>query len=610
MHRLTVFILAGFVAALLAGSPGTASARLDLCQAGIQKEAGKWVKFVELRMSKCLDFVRKEVDFKALTGKDNLPKAASLCEKQLSLLTGFGAGQAAAGKDAFSKLQAGLDKLVPTKCEPGDIEALGHLVGGQNAPPLPGAEIDWVRLKIKVDKLFLAWWDILEQNPEADELLQAVISNTEDPFDDNFGLVDCGSSSGDPDDFGANTVSGHNNLCAWNKDNADGRNRNWYGTGALRNACALHECELLCTPGNPPAGSFANVRIAAPGAEPTDGIDTVFPPVCGSLLYKFCKVDRVPRVKDEVGGDFRLLGGGPGKTVNRMRIDSNRQLCNRGLFTEGWCDCEGGGASPVNITDCRDHSTSLSGGSCSGTVTEKTESCFCSTTGNPCGGLNEPDCNPKLSEPCSSGADCSAGECKAAGDGGRCHPGTVQERSIGFLPPSEEGDCIIQSWSSVTIITDNGDGTCNCPGDGDDGDDCALDADCGCNVCLPFIGNDGVACTSDDTVPAADTQPTVLTTGLAEAIVEDAVYAHGACSGGDSAGAPCMEDANCPPAGNTCVGGSIDRVHNPVPVGGTPLSCTDYETSDLRTWVLVQAVPFSDQPALGDSTATSQFICN
>jgi hypothetical protein len=634
MRKFTVIALAGLVTALVAGAPGSASARLDLCQAGIQKEAKKYVGFVELRLQKCVDFIRKERDFKGgFTGKGDLAKAAGLCEKQLVKLTDL--LDASGGKDAWSKLQAGLDKLIPTKCEPGDLEKLGHLVSGGgaggNAPPFAGGDtMMWVKLKIKVEKLFLAWWDILEANVQAAELIEDALRETREK-NSSFPPVDCKLPSG----------GAHPNLCGWSIDTADARNGLWSGTGTLRNACYVHGCQLDCVPGNPPSGSFSTIRLAAPGSDPTDGTNVVFPPLCGSAVWKFCNLEAIPRIGTEVGGDFMMAGGGPTITINTVRLDLNRQVCVRGLFGEGWCDC-GAGSGPVDVDDCIDHIVDPNGASdtCGATQRPNEEECYCSSTPSSCGGLNESDCIAQLDKPCRTSAVCDPGdECKSRSNGAKCHPNTFNSAGIqNYSGASVDGDCVISSQIGLTVTTDNGEGTC-VNGGGNEGEDCTANSDCDSNDCLSFIGLDGVACTDDDTVPRGEPGDQIFTTGTANARVEDALYLEGACVGGSSPGVVCIEDSNCPglctgagqhcladadcdtgetcdatPPG-TCTGvgpvGSllIDRVQPPVSLSGTPIDCSAYRSSLLSGWIINSVFPFADGAGLGDGTAANLLIC-
>ncbi len=69
MRKFTVFALAGLVAALVAGAPQTASARVDLCQAGVSKETAKLRKALIQRITKCADFIRKERDVQGPRGR-------------------------------------------------------------------------------------------------------------------------------------------------------------------------------------------------------------------------------------------------------------------------------------------------------------------------------------------------------------------------------------------------------------------------------------------------------------------------------------------------------------------------------------------------------------
>jgi hypothetical protein len=599
MRRFAVIVFAGLVAAIVASAPGTSSARLDLCEAGLGKEAQKYRKAVIQRIEKCVDFIRKERDFQGPKGKDNIPKAAALCQKQLVKATDLTGSSG--GKDAFSKLLSGLDKLRPTKCEDDDLDKLGQFTAGVNAPPFGGSpdEIDWMKYKIAVSEVYYSWVSTLIAYPRADELIQELLADPVDPKDtDSFVPVDCTDSGG------TTTVTDHADLCAWHKNNATQRNGYWAGTGTLRNMCFMHTCVLDCNPGNPPAATFSTIRLATPGSEGTNGTNVIFPPVCGTSTTVGCGTNGTPRFEDLLGPDdkdYRGSWGGQSNAAHSIRLDANRQVCVRGLMSDGWTDCNPGGAGnpgPV-ITMCIDHHVAYCDGEfcqncegvdCTTGVTEcsndqdcgeddcatpsnqpaNDENCYCSSSPTPCGGLNEDDCVPILTKPCTlpDDSECGVGElCIARESGGKCHVTSYNSRAkTTYGGSSVHGDSILFGASSLTITNDTGTAGI-CIGGADEGEECDALSDCsGGTECQPMIGPDLEPCTADDITSRASTGYSISTSGSNIAIVEDAMYVEGSCSG---SGRPCYNAENCDGL-ETCDGAGFGRVEQPVLLTASP----------------------------------------
>ena len=666
MRKFTVFALAGLVAALVAGAPKSASARVDLCQAGISKETQKLRKALIQRITKCGDFIRKERDFQGPKGKGNLPKAAGLCGKQLILATDVLEGNG--GKDAITKFLAKMDSLRPAKCADGEIDLVGFLESGKNAPPFSGGnEIDWAKYKIATREIAEAFAGAVDASPDTDSLFQELILTKVDPkTSDPFPIVDCVSTSS-PDVYpelegaplsavGLTPQPGHADLCAWSKSNSNDRNQFWVGTGTYRNLCFQHACKLACQP-DPPfiTASFAAVRLALPTSEAgptgTGGTNVAFPPICGTTITTGCRTDTAPRLRDILFGgtagsnarDIRLSGAAPGKTLLKIDLLSLGFVCALTLETDGWCDCDGAQKNyPINVVSCADHSVGWCDGSngCKGNQTPSPgsactrdsdcggdtcpvtsplpaneEDCFCSVSTPPCGGLSQPECVADLLRPCQTHAQCSAGggSCIARDTGGKCHLNTRNSRGeSAYIGASVDGECLQQASTALTVVGNTG-GEGICVGGGtNEGEECVTGTDCpgGGASCLAFRGLDGILCTQDDITVRATAGYSISTNGTMLAIARDALFVEGACSVG---GEPCYEDENCDGfiqggGGETCNGTSIANIEAPVLIGGSGISCGQRETSDLAGNVTAAAFPFIDS-SLGDGTSSTFLIC-
>ncbi|GIW43526.1 MAG: hypothetical protein KatS3mg077_0808 [Candidatus Binatia bacterium] len=109
-------------------------------------------------------------------------------------------------------------------------------------------------------------------------------------------------------------------------------------------------------------------------------------------------------------------------------------------------------------------------------------------------------------------------------------------------------------------------------------------------------GPDGAPCTADDFNPTVIMAAAALTTGSANATVEDAVAAAGTCSASSTS---CVEDANCP-SGQTCTSPAPTLTSStlPAPLSGAPVSsgCANILANQLSGLALVGATPLLDVP--------------
>jgi hypothetical protein len=523
MRRLRVFLLSGLVVAFFGGSPGSAGAAADPpnCDKFLRKETVKFGGQVAKRVQLCLDKLQ-------IPPGGNIATGATQCEVQLDKALDFDANSG--GKDSLSKYQAKVAQRFngPTgiKCSgDADLGVMGHLLGGVNAPPVGGPAFEWYLIHNKVEAIFGA----LNLNVDASQTGWQLLY---DSINDPASGVDC-------------TGPSHPNLCTLHRDNPNTLNGYDMSTNSLADLCHLHECELVADPQNPPAASNFQVRLAIPDTTGVDGLDVVAGALDGSAIFKICKVVGVPRISTEIGGDYRVFGNFPTRTVKPAELDINTLVCIQGKTSAGWCDCTAGGGLANDYTQCSDHITG-SGLSCPDTTlpnaVSEDEPCFCTTSGA-CGGLSQPAC-VSTGMACDSDLDCGATEtCKARGGGGRCHPNSATTADLDFTGSSVTGDCLINSTTQLKVVNFTGPGSGICVS----GELCDVSAPvCSIGPCIPFEGADGVPCTMDDNLPNGDPANLPLTTGSASATLEDAVYVEGTCPNGKT----CIEDANCTNACN------------------------------------------------------------
>jgi hypothetical protein len=657
----------------LVGLASTSSARVDLCEAGLSKEQQKYRKAVIQRLGKCVDFIRKERDFQGPKGKDNNPKAAFLCQKQLVKLADL--GNVGTGSDAYSKLLAGIDKLVPAKCAPGDMDKLGHLVAGVSAPPYGAGvkETDWVKYKIAVGEIYESFVSVIKSSPRADELIQELLQDPVDPKDtDSFLPADCTTAPC------ADAATCHQDLCAWHKNDANERNNYWEGTGRLRNMCFQHTCVLDCNPGNPPLGSYSVIRLAQPGSEATDGINVIFPPVCGSSTNAGCRTIDTPRFKDLLHNsgtpiDFRGGAQAPGSTVQNVRLNANSQTCVRALGGSTWTDCEdpngivnvpdGGLGVGIDVVSCVDHSVPFcdgefcqnceAGGNCRGGSNDP-EPC---TDNTPClgGGTCDLGCEVDGETPCDSDQDCGDNDCKYV----TAQPANDENCFCSTTTPPcgdvNEPDCVPILTASCTSHTDCTVGEC-----------IARDSGAACHVgtynSRVFTFFDGASVHGDHITWNANQLTTTTDNGSDGICVNggadegDECSLDGDCDSNDCLafigrdGVPCTGDdivsrgtsgfsvitsgsaiasveealyvvGACSIGGQpcyadvnctgdeTCDGVGLDRIEPPVPFTGSPLDCAQRSTSNLAGLQSAGSFGFPDGATLGDGTSTSVYIC-
>jgi hypothetical protein len=497
-------------------------------------------------------------------------------------------------------------------------------------------------------KMFGALNWLVEASPTALQTLDTLIDRATNNVSPSSDPLDCT----DP--------PSHPNLCTLHKDQPTPLNDYAGGTGSVRNACHLHECELDTAepPDDPNTASHVHFKVAIPEIGPFTSFD-VFSAVNGSTILKICKVEPIPVLGDALGGDFRLLAGVPARSARPINLLGLSLLCVESVTAEGWCDCTGRDVLHVNVDVCGDHTTS-NGDACGGTT--EAEECFCTPTPPPCGGSTDPPCS-STEVACTSDKDCGADQyCGAGNFGQSCHPGTEKSTllttSPGIPAPPGAGHCVNVGTSSLTPIPLGASGGI-CDDGPDDGELCEPDG-IPCTPpgeCLAFIGPDEEACTMDDLIPRGPQGTIPSTTGTASTSLSGAISQDGGCTGPrtgtcvaavcvggwnagkpctvgppDSCRRPCLDDANCAgscsvtntiacdagpdcPTTETCVSSTCT---NPAPVlidlavfaKGAPIDCAGYESSDLEGFVLVKAFPIPDTSAFGDGVTTNRFVCD
>ena len=110
----------------------------------------------------------------------------------------------------------------------------------------------------------------------------------------------------------------------------------------------------------------------------------------------------------------------------------------------------------------------------------------------------------------------------------------------------------------------------------------------------------------DDLVPRVAAVPFSLTTGLADSRVEDAVFVQGTCAGDVTR--ECISDAECEGTG-PCQGTIFGTVQPAVPLAGSPIASTGYETSNLSGLEFLGSSPFLDAFVFGDGTNRWRLVC-
>ena len=118
LHVLPALALAAALLAL----PAPASAKIELCQKGIEKGAAKLQKLVTKSLQKCIDLYRK-----AIVNEDVLTNASATCNAQLTKALVFPDPAGTSALQQAKNALAGLTGNVPPACTDDDLLALGHL---------------------------------------------------------------------------------------------------------------------------------------------------------------------------------------------------------------------------------------------------------------------------------------------------------------------------------------------------------------------------------------------------------------------------------------------------------------------------------------------------
>jgi hypothetical protein len=531
----------------LAATP--AFAQIDKCQSGLAKNSQKLETQLAKGFEKCLAAIRKGV----IKGKPAAEGAAS-CEKTIDKLLGLGVVPPA--KSKIGKFLAAVQKLVDQgKCSAAELAELGHLVSGVNAPgTLP---TDFMASWMAAVKQRMAWSEQVIDNGDARDLLDLALS-AGPAFDDPS---ECDSSTGkgcgtDCDGAVPAGYVSRPNLCNLRYDQ-------WP-------ECRVHACQL----------ETAGATIQPAGA-----------PINFTTSKFALEVCRVPSTVLPVSGaDFVFLSAGGTRTFSpppTIPTVPAMTWCIDQVRAEGWCDCSGE-SIPFSPQSCLDHIADA-GGTCPDTGATPETDCVCADL------VGQPPC---------STADCNV--CVHAKTGVACHPGAENSAvNTTYTGTSASGDCLYLAtlqykylWSG-TCVNAAGEPLAPCHPVGPAPAACAA---IGGTSCVNSLGADGLACTSDDISPPEATVTIPLTTGTAQATIENRVNTQGLCvTPASQVGKNCITDADCDSIvgmDGTCNAFNPGCATGPDPedcrhtIGpGAGLSCGRLESSNLSGFTLVGAVP-------------------
>lgn len=559
--------LALIVATNLASSP--IAAQIDKCQAALSKNSQKLETALAKGLEKCLSSIRKA----QVKGKPAADGASS-CEKTLSKLLGLGGIDPA--KSKTGKFLTTIEKL-ETKgtCTADDLEDLGHLVAGINAPG--SADTDFVASWMAVIKQNTAWVEHVLDNGDARDLLDSVL--------------EAGPADGDPAECDSSTGRGCGTDC----------------TGAPASGYAYRPNLCALSPANWPQCRLHACNLKAVGSR--------LEPFGGDITFanrKFAlQVCQVPASTLPISGsDFVFLAGGPVSTFSpppTVPLIPAVTWCIDQVRAEGWCDCTGQGIA-FSPQSCLDHSADA-GGSCPADGATLETDCVC---------------NAPLGQACS---DPGCTSCVNAKTGASCHSGTSNSAiNTNYTGASVAGSCLYLTTLQYRFLSP---GTClNPAGEVIGPCDAAgpLDPDCaalGGTSCVNSLGGDGVACTPDDITPFESTVTIPMTTGTAQSTIENFVNMEGVCVAPASHfNMNCMTNADCDltsPSGTGVCNGFVpgcftgpnaeDCRHTMA--AGMGVSCSQLKAGNLTNFALTGILPALDAPpSLSDYNMRFRFDCN
>jgi len=550
---ISLVVLVGLLA-----SP--ASANLAKCESKLFSTAQKLNVAVGKAMSKCSITARS---------KGINDKTADACEKSLAKVFNL---NGLPGAGTINKTIKAVDKLfVQGKevCTSEDLEALGLLESGVNAPGVNAQ--DFLVSALVVKSVDLASSAMFASVADLQESLTALVD-----------ITNCNTS--------------RPNLCSFAAEqNPD---------------CRVHACVL---------GPASNAYLQ-PGNVPVSLQNRV-------STMQICQTpNTLLDLPVNLSSDYRALFLDASKTFRPPPVatGTNATICIDQIRAQGWCDCNGGGV-PFEPDFCLDGRVNNNGGTCSNT------SAFCLTDADcpkgTCSGPGVDGCggdlaNAKLVGSCvqPNGAPCEAGgttRCYNSKTGGRCHPGTYRGEVVqNWGGASGPGDCMLLNTVAFRVLPPalcvNGGGgllgtcttTCN-------GGPCAPDVGCsglgGVN-CIDPKGADQRACTADDLFPPSAPTTVPFTTGSASTTIVDRLQNQGACSAGSTnVGMNCASNQDCD--GGTCQGAvmlSTPRSFGP----GTGLGCDALDSSSLSGLKFVGTFPALNVLLTFDTITEFELVCN
>jgi hypothetical protein len=564
-------------------SASMAHAQLSKCQAGIEKNSLKLNVTIAKALNKCKDKIRKASE----KGPDR-SGAADACEKALKkiyALTFVGDPKPVdPAKSKIGKFRAAIQKLEDKgTCTATDLDTLGHLVSGVNAP---GTGItDFMESWLIKAKEKLAWKEEVFEVGDARSLIDEAINAGENPAKacDPIKGKNCGTCC---DPTGATCAANEYprpNLCMLGE-------KTWP-------MCRDHACTLS-------GGSGAVLN-------PTGA------PISLSARRVTLEVCTAPSGNAGIlDPDFKLLINQPARTFQPppvIPIVPAITVCVDQVRSEGWCDCSAAAPSAPSTSPefCLDHVADVAG-TCPDTGASLESNCAC---GFPAGLLGMP-CNT---------AGCLA--CVNSSTGARCHSGTQNSALTITWPAVASGanDCVDLNQIQFTLeppaicvdAMGQAVGQCNAPGSPD-----ATCAAAGGVICVASSGADGVACTRDDLVPAGAPTTVPFTTDSATSTIEDFVAVEGICAAGQ-AGMNCVTNADCDtaasgPGDGVCAGQVFGCGTGPnaedcqfTAGPGAGVSCANLESSNLAGWAIVGSFPALDGAGgIGDSILTFTLACS
>lgn len=547
-------------------APSAAVAQIDKCQASLAKNSQKLETQLSQGFGKCLSAIRKN----QVKGKAAAASAAA-CEKGLSKVLGI--GSLTPTKTKIGKFLTAIKKLeTGGVCTGTELRELGHPSAGLNAPGV--GPTDFVASWLAVTKQNIAWVEHLMDNGDARDLIDLVLAAG--PVDGDPTECDASSGKGCGTDCTGAPPSGYAyrpNLCALSP-------ANWP-------QCRVHACNLKAT----------GARLEPLGADITFANRKFALEVC-----------KVPSALPISGTDYVFLAGGPMSTFSpppSVPIVPAVTWCIDQVRAEGWCDCTGQGL-PFSPQSCLDHAADA-GGSCPADGAALETDCVC---------------NAPLGQSCKA-ANCTS--CVNAKTGARCHPGTSNSAiNTIYTGASVAGSCLYMttmqfrflSPGTCVDVSGNVIGRCSSVG--------AATAPCaalGGTSCVDSLGVDGVACTADDVTPPESTVTIPMTTGTAQATIENYINSEGVCTAPAShSGMKCVTNADCDiaPGSGSCGGFFPGCFTGPNPedcrhttTAGAGISCTQLKAGNLANFALSGILPAVDAPpGLSDYNMRFRFDCN